>query len=168
MKVTLELDGYTHVVTLEEDEEGNWIAKVDGHDYRVHVDRSGPGAAVSIDGTVHMFDAINTFDARIDGTTSPYRIHQLKGVAGAIDETAGLYGPIRPPMTGKLDAIHVQVGQTVAAGDVLFVLEAMKMRNEIKAPAAGIISAIHAAEGDAVDSRIAILDLVAPAASDDA
>ncbi len=162
MKVTLDLDGHTHEVTLDEGDDGRWTAEVDGHTYRVHVHRDGPGTVVSIDGTMHIFDEISTQTARIDGNLAPYRIRSLQGVAGAADSTAGVYGPIRPPMTGKLDKILVTVGQEVAAGDVLFVLEAMKMRNEIKAAADGTIAAIHAKEGDAVDGRIAVLDLAPP------
>ena len=162
MKVTIELDGQTHEVALKEGDDGRWSAEVDGHKYRVHVDRSGPGAVVGVDGTLHVFDEIGTHSARMDGASVPYRIHALQGVAGATDSAAGVYGPIRPPMTGKLDKILVSAGQAVAAGDVLFVLEAMKMRNEIKAPADGLVTAIHAKEGDAVDARIAVLDLAAP------
>ncbi len=159
MKATLELDGHVHEVQLEQDASGRWTAEVDGHVYRLHVDRSGPGAVVSVDGTVHVFDHLDEDAARIDGTDTPYRLLALQGVAGAEDAAASQYGPVRPPMTGKLEAVLVEAGQEVAAGDVLFVLEAMKMRNEVKAPADGVVVAVHVEAGSAVDTGTTVLDL---------
>ncbi len=51
------------------------------------------------------------------------------------------------------------MGDVVKAGDVLFVLEAMKMRNQIKAAADGVVAAIHQSPGAAVDTQTAIVDL---------
>lgn len=159
MKATLELEGYTFDVTLEQDDSGAWTAEVDGHRYPVHVDRRAAGTVVSVGDAVHVLDELGTHSARIDGQETPYRILALQGVAGAEDTSAGAYGPVRPPMIGKLEAILVEAGQEVDAGDVLFILEAMKMRNEVKAAAAGVIEAIHAAVGDAVDTGTTILHL---------
>lgn len=160
MKVTVELDGHAFEVQLDQDDAGHWWAEVDGHRYPVHVDRSGPGAVVGVDDTVHQFDRLGVHAARIDGQEVPYRLLSLHGVAGAEDTKADAYGPVRPPMTGKLESILVEAGQEVKAGAVLFVLEAMKMRNEVKAPAAGRIEAVHAAVGDAVDTGTRVMDLV--------
>ena len=159
MRVRLELEGHAFDVALEQDEAGDWVAEVDGHRYPVRVDRAGPGAAVLVGDTVHVLDRVDAHGARIDGRDTPYRILALAGVAGAEDAAAGAYGPVRPPMTGKVEAILVAAGQEVDVGDVLFILEAMKMRNEVRAPAAGVIESIHAAVGDAVDAGTAVLDL---------
>lgn len=159
MRVRLELEGHTFDVVLEQDEAGGWTAEVDGHRYPVRVDRSGPGAAVLVGDAVHVLDHVDARGARIDGRDTPYRITSLHGVAGAEDAAAGAYGPVRPPMTGKVEAILVEAGQEVDAGDVLFILEAMKMRNEVRAPAAGVVESVHAAVGDAVDTGTAVLDL---------
>ena len=53
-------------------------------------------------------------------------------------------------MPGKLFKILVKVGQTVAEGQLLMVLEAMKMETELRAPKAGIIHSVNVAEGNAV------------------
>ena len=66
---------------------------------------------------------------------------------------------VRPPMNGKLERILVQEGQQVAKGDVLFVLEAMKMHNEVKASSAGQVAAIHLVVGATVEPRQVVLDL---------
>ncbi len=58
--------------------------------------------------------------------------------------------PVEAPMSGKILDIVTSVGAQVERGQVLFVLEAMKMENEIAAPADGTVTAIHVAKGDSV------------------
>lgn len=57
---------------------------------------------------------------------------------------------VKAPMPGNILEVRVKDGQAVQAGDVLFILEAMKMENEIMAPAAGIVSGIAVQKGSAV------------------
>ncbi len=58
--------------------------------------------------------------------------------------------PMTAPLAGNIWKIHTKPGQQVEEGDVLLILEAMKMETEIKAPRAGVISSIDVNEGDAV------------------
>jgi pyruvate carboxylase subunit B len=62
-------------------------------------------------------------------------------------------GPItlRAPMPGLVVRVLVEAGQEVAAGAGLVVLEAMKMENELKAPAAGTVGAVRTQPGEAVE-----------------
>ena len=55
-------------------------------------------------------------------------------------------------MPGKVVAVLVAVGQRVDAGAGLVVLEAMKMENEFRATANGVITEVHVAPGQAVDA----------------
>ena len=57
---------------------------------------------------------------------------------------------IDAPMPGKIVKLVASVGQSVQAGDVLLILEAMKMQNEITADAAGTVKAFNVAAGEAV------------------
>lgn len=57
---------------------------------------------------------------------------------------------VKAPMPGNILEVRVSDGQAVQAGDVLFILEAMKMENEIMAPAAGIVSGVAVQKGSAV------------------
>ena len=59
---------------------------------------------------------------------------------------------VEAPMPGKILKISVAVGASVASGDVLLILEAMKMENEISAPVSGTIREIRAREGDSVNT----------------
>jgi glutaconyl-CoA decarboxylase len=54
------------------------------------------------------------------------------------------------PMTGRILSVKVKKGDQVEAGQVLCVLEAMKMENEIAAPKAGIVQEVYASEGSSV------------------
>ena len=66
------------------------------------------------------------------------------GAAGSVQVTA--------PMPGKVVAVKASVGQAVKKGEVVLVLEAMKMENDIVAPEDGTIASINVANGDAVES----------------
>ncbi|NLE76078.1 MAG: biotin/lipoyl-binding protein [Chloroflexi bacterium] len=59
---------------------------------------------------------------------------------------------VRSPMPGVVETIAVAVGDQVYAGDLLLVLETMKMENELRASRAGTVKAIHVQVGDAVGS----------------
>ena len=59
---------------------------------------------------------------------------------------------VTAPMPGNILKVNVSVGQTVKEGDLLCVLEAMKMENEIYAPCAGTISAVPVAKGSTVNT----------------
>lgn len=59
---------------------------------------------------------------------------------------------IKSPMPGTILKVNVAVGQAVKEGDVLVVLEAMKMENEIMAPKNGTITQVIVAKGSSVDT----------------
>jgi acetyl-CoA carboxylase biotin carboxyl carrier protein len=53
-------------------------------------------------------------------------------------------------VTGTVWKLEAQVGQTVAEGDTLLIVESMKMEIPVTAPCAGVVQALDVAEGDAV------------------
>lgn len=59
---------------------------------------------------------------------------------------------ITAPMPGTILSVNVKDGQTVKKGDVLMILEAMKMENEITAPVDGKVSSVSVSKGTAVES----------------
>ncbi len=66
---------------------------------------------------------------------------------------------VKAPMPGTILQVKVNVGDAVKAGQVLVVLEAMKMENEIPAPRDGTVSQILVSKGGAVDTGAALLTL---------
>lgn len=57
---------------------------------------------------------------------------------------------VKAPMPGTVTKLVAKVGQTVQKGDVIVMLEAMKMQNEIGSPAAGVLKSLNVAQGDSV------------------
>jgi 3-methylcrotonyl-CoA carboxylase alpha subunit len=68
-------------------------------------------------------------------------------------------GGLTTPLPGVVAAVEVEVGQKVAPGDVLMVIEAMKMEHAITAPYEGTVQAIHFAPGDRVPQDSELLEL---------
>ena len=66
------------------------------------------------------------------------------GAAGAVT--------VKAPMPGNILDVKVKAGASVKAGDVLVILEAMKMENEIVAPQDGTVASINVNKGDTVNS----------------
>ena len=67
--------------------------------------------------------------------------------------------PVEAPMPGKILNIKVSEGQAVKFGEVVVIMEAMKMETEIVAPADGTVSKILVKAGDSVDTGAALVAL---------
>ncbi len=67
---------------------------------------------------------------------------------------------VEAPMPGNIWKIMAKEGDQVKAGDILLILEAMKMENEIVAPRDGIVSSVNTTEGSAVNTgdKLVVLD----------
>jgi biotin carboxyl carrier protein len=75
------------------------------------------------------------------------------GGGGGADKT------VKSPMPGRVVKLLAKVGDVVAAGQPLLVMEAMKMENEIKAKGAGPVAEIHVAVGDTVERNAKLVTL---------
>ncbi len=116
--------------------DGIWSLLIDGRSYTVDVsDRDGV-SAVDVDG--------ERYHIRVEEETR-YIIRTRGGKAPATGQV------LKAPMPGKVVHIEVELGQTVAPGDGLVVLEAMKMENEFRATAAGLVKEIRVQVGQAVN-----------------
>ncbi len=67
--------------------------------------------------------------------------------------------PVAAPMPGTILDIRVSAGQSVKAGDVLVILEAMKMENEIKAPSDGTVTSVAVQKGEGVDTGATLVTI---------
>ncbi len=66
---------------------------------------------------------------------------------------------INAPMQGKIVSVKASVGQAVKKGDVILILEAMKMENEVVAPQDGTVASINVSDGDKVESGAVVATL---------
>ena len=115
----------------------NYRITVNGVAYDVAVEELGAGAAPVAAAPVAAPVAAAPVAA-------PAAAPAANGAAGSVK--------VESPMPGKILAIKANVGQAVKKGDVVMILEAMKMENEIVAPADGTIAGINVAVGDSVES----------------
>ena len=66
---------------------------------------------------------------------------------------------IKAPMPGNINDVKVSQGQNVKKGDVLVILEAMKMENEIMAPRDGVVASVNVTKGATVNTGDVLLSL---------
>lgn len=108
---------------------------------------SASGSAVytvELEGKAFVVKVSEGGDISHVATTAPQAVPQ----AAPAPATGGT--PVTAPMAGNIWKVVATEGQTVAAGDVLFILEAMKMETEVKAAQAGTVRGICVKAGDAV------------------
>lgn len=86
------------------------------------------------------------------------RTRLIRSLAGTDGGTANA-GILKAPMPGMVVRTMVTAGQRVEAGDGVVVLEAMKMENELRAPITGVVNAIHAKPGGAVDKGAVLVEI---------
>lgn len=117
---------------------------VNGREYDVAVLEITPGAT---SGTGSAAPLRTSGDAPAQGAVAPARAP----VPAAAPASAAAPGDEVAQMGGVIVQVEVRVGQTVAVGDSLLVLEAMKMKNHLLASRAGTVTRILVAAGDAVE-----------------
>jgi len=165
MKYVVELDGRTFDVELE-----GASARVDGGESLVAQldDVEGtPVYLVTVGRALHRVTARRdgargSYVLRIDGRR--YRVDALDARTRAIRDMADAsrvpVGPVPlvAPMPGLIVRVHIAVGDAVQAGQPLVAIEAMKMENELRAPAAGTVRAVHAAPGSPVEKGALLVE----------
>lgn len=161
-------------------------ARIDGQEYRIE---RGDDGRVRVNGAAVDCDLLAAGDARFlrignhsydvtslrpDAENGGYTI-RLNGVSLHVsveDEHAALLNALgvekatrlhsstlRSPMPGKITRILVREGELIEAGQGVLILEAMKMENEIKAQAAGIVKAVRVSESEAVEKNAILIEI---------
>ena len=150
--VTFDEDGTTHHLRLHPLDDGRFRLETGGRAVAVRVD-SGADAAllVELEGEATRLSAawqggrIVVFAGGLRHALTPVDPHEAMG------EGAGADALVRSVMPGKLIELAVAAGDRVKAGDLLAVVEAMKVQFRITAPRDGVIAATHCAVGDLVE-----------------
>lgn len=128
---------------------------VNGKLYDVSVEEVG-----EILGGVQASKTISTFVNTDNANTNNNNEKQISNKPQdsiPIDENAI---SIKAPMPGTILSFNVSVGDTVSEGQVLAILEAMKMENELVSPASGKVKSIHVEKGSSVIENQIILQII--------
>lgn len=128
---------------------------VNGKLYDVLVEEVG-----EILGDVQASKTISTFVNTDNANTNNNNEKQISNKPQdsiPIDENAI---SIKAPMPGTILSFNVSVGDTVSEGQVLAILEAMKMENELVSPASGKVKSIHVEKGSSVVENQIILQII--------
>ncbi|HTR52844.1 MAG TPA: biotin/lipoyl-containing protein [Kofleriaceae bacterium] len=146
------IDGTSHQVDARAVRSGTWSLVIDcrsftvdldrryGTDPHSHVLRASVGATEAV---LHVEDALH---------------RRLAAAAQPRDKARG--ETLRAPIAGKVVKLLVAVGDAVAAGSAVIVLEAMKMENELVAERGGTVAAVHKQPGQAVDTGDVLVELI--------
>lgn len=104
------------------------------------------------------------FDAAVPQATAPvaaaYSAPTAAPAAAPASAAAASAAAITAPMPGNINAVKVTSGQAVKEGDVLIILEAMKMENEITAPKAGKVGQIFVQKGATVETGAPLVEVL--------
>ena len=163
MELWLDIDGETNDFDVTRDGDEILVTR-NGVTRRVTLETSGTLYRVMVDGKSFELAREGEEPRGFPGETlalerggATYEVSWV-GRKGSLAKSGGgdelaTDGAVFPLMPGAIMEVNVGVGDTVAEGDVLLVLEAMKMQNEVTAPVAGTVAEINVRMGDNVDRR---------------
>lgn len=116
---------------------------------------------ITVNGTVYdvTVEENGSSSAAAPAAKAPRAAAPKKPAAPAGSASGAGSVKVNAPMPGKILSVKASVGQDVKKGDVLLILEAMKMENEVVAPSDGTIASIDVAAGDSVESGAVLATL---------
>lgn len=125
--------------------------KVDGKVFEVEVEKVGGGYASLTPASLTAAPAAPAAPAPQAAAPAPAPAAPAAPAPAPAAAPAGGAGDVVAPMPGTVLKVNVNNGDTVASGDVILILEAMKMENEIVAPCAGTVT-LNVKAGETVDT----------------
>ena len=140
---------------------------VDGESKDAKVTYAKDGMTVVVDGAVPAADAkafVSNREAYVVRHGRQARV-RVQDFSAALAQSSGGDGTVRAPMHGKLVGLFVRAGDSVAVGQRLAVIEAMKMEHTLRAPIAGTVTKVAVNEGAQVVEAAKIM-VIAPEKSE--
>ncbi|MGB0802903.1 MAG: biotin/lipoyl-containing protein, partial [Candidatus Poseidoniaceae archaeon] len=126
--------------------------KVNGTEYEVELDMEGSVWKATING--------QTFDIEVPDVEAVAKPRRSGG------RKKKKSGTVSANIPGKVVTVEVEEGQHVVEGQVILILEAMKMQNEIQAPVTGTVTTVHCSEGEAIEANVPLV-VIEPEVTDD-
>jgi 3-methylcrotonyl-CoA carboxylase alpha subunit len=140
---------------------------IDGEDTEALIDYGKDGARLTVDGIAPAADArviLSGADAFVLRSGRQTRV-RIKDISAGSAEVGGGDNVIKAPMHGRVLAVFAAIGDRVASGQRLAVIEAMKMEHTLRAPFAGIVKELPVSTGAQVVEGAPIMVLEPEAAS---
>ncbi|MFA7555487.1 MAG: acetyl-CoA carboxylase biotin carboxyl carrier protein subunit [Spongiibacteraceae bacterium] len=152
MQPTYEIDGQEYIVQPMRRNHG-LVVLIEGSDLEINLqDIDQCKAEVTVNGRSHLLYAMqldNTLYVHADG-----RHHVINIIDefenGVVDERDD-GGSLKAPMPGVVEAVYVSEGDQVVVGDVVMLIESMKLQTEIKSAVAGTVDTVYKTAGSSFD-----------------
>jgi biotin carboxyl carrier protein len=165
MKYITTIDGRQFTVEIIDEKH----VSVDGNIYEIDFESVAgqPVFSLIVDGRSHesyIYQDDDNWQVLIRGRLYPVTVEdererRLRAAAGGgVVETGEFH--LRAPMPGLVVTIPVEEGQPVKKGQVILILESMKMQNELKAPRDGTIGRIRVRAGETVEQKQTLLSMI--------
>lgn len=136
--------------------------EISGKVYEVEVEETGHGVhAVTVDGTTYEVRVpVEIVDAPPErAVEQPSRQASTPGPASRPPVASGGEGTVVAPLPGSVQEIQVAEGDAVSRGQVVVIMESMKMNVPVKSRADGTVRKIHAKEGDSLQVGDTIMEI---------
>ncbi|HSB65348.1 MAG TPA: biotin/lipoyl-containing protein [Anaerolineales bacterium] len=165
MKYVTSIDGHEYMVDVLDERH----VSIDGVTYDVDFMQVGdqPVYSLVVNGEsveAHVYPNEDVWQVLFHGTLFTARVEDERekrlraSLAGRVAEHEDFH--LRAPMPGMVVSIPVQDGQLVKKGDVLVILESMKMQNELRSPRDGKVTRVRVKGGDRVEQKDTMLSVV--------
>ncbi|MDD3674805.1 acetyl-CoA carboxylase biotin carboxyl carrier protein subunit [Thauera propionica] len=140
MRHCIELDGHDHLIWLSRTADG-YVLHFDGGDVAISLD-NGLLRAGDSEGPVHVAQQGDRLFIHWNGAAHELLFkdavqRHAAGSASGSDDT------VRAPMPGAVVGVSSEAGQAVREGDILLVIESMKLETAIRASRDGVVEAVH-------------------------
>ncbi len=150
--IRFQLDGVTHEVQVERQGAELTVSR-EGERYTVRLLDTPAGPPSPEPASAAFGQQAPPSSGRVEPTPAP----APGPAAGPKPASASGAGLLRAPMTGLVKEVKVAPGSRVARGEVVLVMEAMKMDVEVSAPAAGEVAEVHVSAGQSVEAQAPLL-----------
>lgn len=142
-KFTISINGKSYEISIGEITSSPISVFVDGKEYKVELKN----------------DFIEKTGGEISNTTDISEVKINKKNDSIIETNQVEDGTVRAPMPGVIIEIKVSKGDDIKKGDILMILESMKMENSIKTSVDGIVSSIFISQGDSVQFGQSLMEI---------
>jgi biotin carboxyl carrier protein len=167
MKYATTINNKTYIIEINDDKR----VFVDGVEYAVDFESvSGqPVYSLLLDGRsyeayVYADEETDAWQVLLSGDLYTVQVEderekRLRAQAGGVAAATGEFN-LKAPMPGLIVDVVVAEGQAVKKGDILIILESMKMQNELKSPIDGTVQRVRAKAGESVEHNQVLLSVV--------